>query len=244
MTGRSSPTNLRANGDFSIAACQRLLKETRWPAQRKKRRSIQDPDMYQVLGQYSYGTFAGVTLSTYKLRYTTLYLNDFMTSHGAHGPRSSLSITRNARVKPHRDVNNRGLNYCMAFGSFKGGDLWVEEKSGNTILKVGPDDYRSGRILKHHNRMNVFDPKKYHAVDEWEGERWSITAFRSRSSEQMTASQSRHLEDFGFSLQGYEEHPLSRGSAVRQISQAIRCEGTGVKHFPSYGNSHLSPGDR
>ena len=68
--GEKMAYHLRAQGDFSNAACVRLLECTKWPRQRKKRISLQDPRVYQVLGQYSYGNFSGVTLSTYKLRYT------------------------------------------------------------------------------------------------------------------------------------------------------------------------------
>ncbi|CAE6953093.1 GIP [Symbiodinium sp. CCMP2592] len=176
----------------------------------------------------TYGKFGGLTLSTYKLRHTTMYLNRFMTAHGAEGGRSSISVTRDARVLPHRDVNNVGLNYSMAIGSFKGGDLWVEHPEGDIKKCVGPGDTRLGRVYKHRNKMNVFDPKSFHAVDQWEGERWSITAFQSRSSMQLPPDQRAHLEELGFSTLGYEGDPLSGSSAARAISRAVRSEVLGI----------------
>ena len=232
--GEKLAYHLRLQRDFSTAACVKLLELTKWPHQRRRRKSVCDPNVYQVLGQYSYGKFSGITLSTYKLRNTTLYLNDWMTAHGATGPRSSLSITENAQVRPHKDVNNIGLNYSIAIGSFKGGDLWVEDENGDVPLQVRPGESRIGRIYKHRDRMNVFNPKKFHSVDKWNGQRWSLTAFRSRSSEHMSSDSKQHLENFGFSLEGYSEHPLLRDGTARSLSLAAKWESTGVLPSASY----------
>ncbi|CAE7403523.1 unnamed protein product, partial [Symbiodinium necroappetens] len=172
-------------------------------------------------------TFRWHHLGTYKLKFTTLYLNDFLTAQGASGPRSSISITQNAAVRPHRDAHNVNLNYCIALGKFKGGDLWVESPEGTIFKKLKSGVSVAGKVVKHQGRLNVFDPKKYHAVEEYEGERWSITAFTTRSSQSLSSGQRDHLESFGFSLQGYEGAPILP-SKTAQDCCAVTTASTGA----------------
>ena len=231
--GEKLAYRLREKGDFSHSSCVELLRITDWPARASKRISVRTPGAYQVLGQYSYGRFAGITLGTYKLKFTTLYLNDFLTTQGASGPRSSISITQNAAVRPHRDAHNVNLNYCIALGKFKGGDLWVESPEGTIFKKIKSGVSVGGKVVKHQGRLNVFDPKKYHAVEEYEGERWSITAFTTRSSQSLSSGQREHLESFGFSLQGYEGAPLLPSKATQDLCCAITTASTGA-NGPGY----------
>ena len=97
----------------------------------------------------------------------------------------------------------------------------MEDEAGDVPLRVRPGDRRLGRILKHRGKMNVFDPKKYHSVDAC-GDRWSITAFRTRSSEHLKIEEKRHLEGFGFSLQGYRGHPLSHDGLGNKLGAATK----------------------
>ena len=226
--GEKLAYRLREKGDLSHSSCVELLRITEWPARTSRRLSVQTPGAYQILGQYSYGRFAGITLGTYKLKFTTLYLNDFLTAQGASGSRSSISITQNAAVRPHRDAHNVCLNYCIALGKFKGGDLWVEDPEGTIHKKLKSGAHVAGKVMKHQGRLNVFDPKKYHAVEKYEGERWSITAFTTRSSQGLSQGQQDHLESFGFSLQGYEGSPTLPGGAVQDLCCAITAVSAGA----------------
>ncbi|CAE7202644.1 unnamed protein product [Symbiodinium sp. CCMP2456] len=232
--GEKFAYHLRQRGDFSFPSCLKLLRLTDWPRQRVRRGSIRDPSDYQVLGQYTYGKFAGMTLGTYKLRHTTQYLNDFMTRHGADGPRSSISVTRNATVRPHRDLHNLGDNYTIAIGPFKGGELWLADEAGQVPKEVRPGVRLPGNVLKHRERMNVFDPKRYHSVNDWEGERWSITAFQTRSSAQLSIDQAKYLESYGFSLQGYRGSPLRPQGQVDALCCLATMEAVGVAKLTSY----------
>ena len=235
--GEKLAYRLRQEGDFTFSSCLQLLRSTTWPHQRRRRRSVKDPSTYQVLGQYSYGKFSGMTLGTYKLRHTTLYLNDFMTYHGAEGARSTLSVTCNARVTPHRDVHNIGENYCIAFGPYRGGELWLEDERGGVPREVRDGVCLAGTVHRHRERMNVFDPKKYHAVSEWTGERWSITAFQTRSSVGLSREQAKHLESYGFSLQGYQGSPLGSRGSSHAICQMATSETIGVTARESFPTS-------
>ena len=90
---------LLEEADYPHASCLRPLRETRWPNQRIKRPSMKGSEKYQVLGQYSHSKFSRLTLATYRLPHTLQYLNHFVTTHGALGPRSSLAISRHATVE-------------------------------------------------------------------------------------------------------------------------------------------------
>ena len=63
-------------------------------------------------------------------------------------------------------------SFCIALGRFKGGDLWVENPDGTIFKKLKSGASVAGKVMKHQGRLNVFDPKKHHAVEKYEGERW------------------------------------------------------------------------
>ena len=193
---------LLEQGDFSQASCLKLLRSIKWPStsRRTRRQCVGDSSEVHLLGQYSYGKFSGMTLATYKLRNTARYLNRFMDAHGAAGPRSSLSIGHNVHCGNHRDLNNLGRNYSVALGKFSGGKLWTEDEHGNVSRKVGKDSHAVvGKLQAYKNRMVDFDACKWHGVEEWRGDRWTITGFQTRSAADLTPLQEQHLRDYGFS---------------------------------------------
>ena len=231
--GEKLAIKLMEESDYSPASCLRLLRETKWPRQRIKRASMKGSEAYQVLGQYSYGKFAGITLATYRLPHTLRYLNHFMTMRGALGPRSSLVVSRNASVNPHKDSNNIGQNYSIALGPFKGGELW-EEDPGGQVMKEIKGAKVPGRLRKHHGKLNVFNPRKLHSVEPWTGERWSITAFQTRSAGKLSQEQEELLAKFGFQVRGYSQVidlPSTRLS--RQLVSYVesRCAGVPQDNF-------------
>ncbi|CAE7309094.1 unnamed protein product, partial [Symbiodinium necroappetens] len=234
--GEKLAIKLIEESDYSNASCLRLLRETNWPRQRIKRPSMRGSEAYQVLGQYSYGKFAGITLATYRLPYTLKYLNHFMTTRGALGPRSSLVVSRNASVGPHKDNNNIGQNYSIAIGQFKGGELWEEDPAGLVVKEIKGVKV-PGRLRKHHGKLNIFDPRKFHSVEPWTGERWSITAFQTRSAAKLGREQEELLAKFGFQVQGYSETadlPSSRASSLlvsRVESRSIQLDEKNVEEL-------------
>ena len=62
----------------------------------------------------------------------------------------------------------------------------------------------SGKLQAYKNRLVDFDARKWHGVESWQGDRWTITAFQTRSAADLTPLQEQHLQDYGFSpgLQG------------------------------------------
>ena len=217
---------LHCQADFSHAACLRLLNQTQWPRQRTGRQAMQGSEVCQVLGQYSYGKFSGTTLATFRLPHTLRYLNEYMTMHGATGPRSTLAITRNARVQPHRDLNNVGHNCTIAIGSFKGGDLWTENDEGSVCREAGGRQ-RRGVLRKHRNKMMTFDARKWHSVEPWQGERWSITAYQTRSAMKLEPEQRELLESFGFSPSEDGARATSGFQHSEDLVNALICQSCG-----------------
>ncbi|CAE7368225.1 RE1 [Symbiodinium sp. CCMP2456] len=199
--GERLAAQLLQQADFSQGARLKLLRETKWPRQRLRRRSMNGSENYQVLGQYSYGKFAGLTLATYRLPNTLRYLNHFLTRHGALGTRSSIVVSRNAQVEPHRDMNNIGQNHSIALGQFKGGELWQEHPQGQVYKEVNGVKV-PGVLRKHRGRVISFDPRQLHSVEPWEGERWAITAFTTRSAAHLNPEQESLLRNFGFEAKG------------------------------------------
>ncbi|CAE7837485.1 unnamed protein product, partial [Symbiodinium necroappetens] len=191
--------------DFSMTSCLRLLTSTAWPSSSRRRRDAQRSNVYLLLGQFTYGKFSGVTRATGQLVWVTRYLNAFMTFHGASGPRSSLVVSSGSRIKYHKDINNVGTNYSIALGKFTGGGLWVEDESGSEIRSMPSGAEKRGRVISHRKRMISFDPRRHHGVEPWEGTRWSITVYQTRSSQGLDAPRTDELRHFGFELDGYPD---------------------------------------
>ena len=189
--------------DFSMGSCLRLLNSTRWPASSRRRSGDREDVVYAALGQFSHGKFSGITKHTLLIENTVRYLNGFMTYHGALGPRSSLAISRNNRMPRHRDVNNTHQNYSIALGKFSGGELWTEKENGKVMREVGSKVTVAGELQRHRKKMVEFDPKRFHGVEPWQGDRWSITAFRTRSVDGLDVAGRERLQRLGFQVEGY-----------------------------------------
>ena len=154
-------------------------------------------------------------------------------------------VSRNASVGPHKDNNNIGQNYSIAIGQFKGGELWEEDPAGLVVKEIKGVKV-PGRLRKHHGKLTIFDPRKFHSVEPWTGERWSITAFQTRSAAKLGREQEELLAKFGFQVQGYSETtdlPSSRASNLLVSRVESRCSGVSPErlNFPVSTMDEIDP---
>ncbi|CAE7227097.1 GIP, partial [Symbiodinium sp. CCMP2456] len=123
---------LRAVKNYSRSACVKLLEATSWKDEphTSGRGQSWRSEWYRTLGKFVHGGVSGLTRCSRHHQQLSLYLNEFLDFHGSSEPRTSITISKNARPGMHRDVNNLGRNSTMALGKFSGGQLWVEDPAG------------------------------------------------------------------------------------------------------------------
>lgn len=92
---------------------------------------------------------------------------------------TSININKNYAARLHRDGNNIGPSFLKAFGDFKGGKLnyFPEDDKAldlNTLQNTLGDEKIS---IDACNGLLLFDGKRAHSVDPFEGERYSLVFF-------------------------------------------------------------------
>jgi hypothetical protein len=99
------------------------------------------------------------------------YLYHLLLEFGQHVtiPFNSVVVNQNYKAAPHRDKNNKGDSFLVAFGDFKGGDLKIHEGdlSGNHDICYKPIVTDFSKVL--------------HEVTDFEGERFSLVYYMFES---------------------------------------------------------------
>merc|ERR1712061_984799 len=107
------------------------------------------------------------------------YLRDHAPSHlkaGTQFPFTTVCINKDYAAKRHRDKNNVGLTIVRALGNFTGGKLkyWLKDPKNCEVEELEEKD---AVVLNVHNRSVVMDSTLAHAVEPFEGTRFSLVYF-------------------------------------------------------------------
>ena len=123
------------------------------------------------------------------------------------GDCSSICINHGSSIKVHKDARNmkETMNHTISLGNFEGGEIWIHDPAARkgepkvTMQKVG---LRMLCGIKHdsHNQLVRFNPKTYHCVVPWKGDRWSITAYVNRAVPKLQSDEISKLRSYGFSV--------------------------------------------
>ena len=78
---------------------------------------------------------------------------------------NSITVNQNYKAEPHRDKNNKGDSYLVAFGSFSGGELEILEGDRTGVYNI--------------NRTPIKDDfsKILHSVKDFTGNRYSLVYY-------------------------------------------------------------------
>ena len=88
-----------------------------------------------VFGLYQHGGFIGVSVATVRMPSVVQLLNTLIKRQlPPDATWTSVYVSKNAHVSPHRDSRNTGVSYLRAFGDFEGGRLWVEDPDGQILV--------------------------------------------------------------------------------------------------------------
>ena len=193
--------------DFKHKSCEQLLQTLPFLNKSRPRQAHEETKpRYLIFGAYSYGNHYGVTRMTYRMKTTCRYLLTYLqhwSSEKVHC--SSLVVNDDCRMMVHRDMNNLPgtLNYVIGVTPFQHGELWLEghcsdPKAPSLNKKLSSGEYKSGHLRSTRQQVVVFDARKWHAVQKWQGHRITIGGYTSRGVQHVTREEVRMLQDCGF----------------------------------------------
>lgn len=138
---------------------------------------------------------------------------------------NSITINQNYQAKPHRDKNNRGNSFLVAFGDYTGGDLEILEGdlSGSHCVRYAPLTTDFSKVL--------------HSVKDFEGDRYSLVYYwfeNSRSVRLPTWELKKEGKDWFFYCGGQKitkknglPHPL-RGKKKKETGITVVKENVDI----------------
>ena len=68
-------------------------------------------------------------------------------------------------------------------------------------MKLPDGSLVNGRILDTRHKLVKFNPKDYHCVEKWQGDRWSITVYTSRACHKLSGEQLEVLRRLELAIQ-------------------------------------------
>ena len=218
--------------DFSFSTCEKIVGRACLRAQALRKRTFQEGTESIALGAYSHGNHYGIIKKTYGLHQTTKYINAFMKYHGAKGQWSSFQLCHNCHVGAHRDAHNLvgTKGWTISFGDFSGGRLWLEHDQQSEVVdidksievKLSDGNPAKGKVLNTRENMISFCPKTRHAVEQWEGDRYSIVAYTTRGIQELSRTERDVLRTFGFPLGKREGHDHADRELLLRPKKSIR----------------------
>ncbi|CAE7227793.1 RE1 [Symbiodinium sp. CCMP2456] len=167
-------------------------------------------------GMWTHGGFWGESLQTKAFPWTVKYINKAMRelSGDAWGKTppmwTSLIITKNVKMRVHKDAHNipGSSVLTLTLGNFSGGNLWLESSpgdgNGETAIYDDHGQEIAGISISTKERPYVFDPKKKHATEQWEGDRWCISCFATRGASRASQDERDSLRALCFPLRGLD----------------------------------------
>ena len=98
-------------------------------------------------------------------------------------------------ARPHRDSNNAGVSLTRSMGNFTGGALqyWPDDDARYPIEALTAD---SAVTLDTKTSFCLFDGKRYHGVQDFEGERYSLVFFSVTSFADVPEECRKSLPEF------------------------------------------------
>ena len=206
-TSECLAANLLKQGVFDHDACQQLLDTVRLRPPSRSCHTDRTDSGNLVLGLFSHGNFSGITRDTVKHEQLTRYLTSYLKFHGICGPTTSVSVSHNVGALPHRDYHNAkdSMNYHLTLGEHTGGRLWVQA-DGAELTDPGGVVWRKingKRVAGYYHdafqQVLEFSPSDLHETEKFVGDRWSITAYTTRSIDTARLRDLHRLRQLGFS---------------------------------------------
>ena len=185
------------------------LKEHAPRTHRSRRNQVHDEQgAYFTYGSYSFGNHYGITSRTTQSPEFVKFLNQVIAQTFPKDFQwTAISLNLNSALPLHKDCNNHPSfqNGSVGFGHFSKGELWIED-SESRYKGFQEARYRpSGEVIQGtkvdiYHKPVQFSPKQWHQTCEWEGQRWVLTAYVSRSLENLREGEIQRLKALGFQV--------------------------------------------
>ncbi|CAE7254046.1 GIP [Symbiodinium natans] len=197
---------------FEIVDLLEIVENINFSRKGRHRRAYGDKDavINGILGGlWSYGSMSGISNVSMSLPCTMKYINVFMRNKlGNDATWTSFALNRDIATDVHCDHNNLpgSISYTMSFGNFSGGELWCHDEETTPelcVLRHGPaGEALRGRLVVTKDVPVAFDARKKHATQEWEGTRWCLACFTTRSFKDLDRGDEELLLGMSFPVRG------------------------------------------
>ena len=96
-------------------------------------------------------------------------------------------------------------NHTISLSMFEGGEVWIHDptaRKGEPNVTPQQVGLKTLYGVKHVTRDKLarFNPRSYHCVVPWKGDRWSITAYVNRAVPKLQSNEVSKLLSYGFSI--------------------------------------------
>ena len=194
---------------YQHQAMEQILEQLPYKPSPKHRGPIKEKQArYLAFGLYSYGNQYGVTKQTQMFPEVTRYILSYLKHWSPEELHcTSFVVNDNCHLEPHRDVHNLPgtPNYILGIGSYQGGELWVESSDVELekvvqrgVRRKCGDHMMKGREVCVRQQVVQFDGRKWHATQEWKGNRVTLSAYSSRGWSKVGREVQEHLQSLGF----------------------------------------------
>ena len=174
-------------------------------------------------------------------------------------PFLSAQLNAASSLPIHKDKNNDGRSWLIAFGEFEGGRLWLESPVGTEPPPEAAADWQKKLRGEYHsvkNRWLCFDPSLYHCVERVRsGDRRSLALFSPKNWRKLSPQCIDELDEVGFCPPTLAQVAEAEATALPSVGVALSLpspqsspkEGGGgiepQRHiaFSSMGHTQLCP---
>ena len=208
-------------GEYSAEECYGVLRQVLGNLPKARRPMLEHFGKGLLCGLYAVGGFRGVSKFSEKYSFLVEYLNRFLEVRNPGGLWTTIYISQNTCMPPHRDLRNAsGFPIAVTgVGSFKGGGLWLEDEAGPTCRSLPDGSKRPGSVHGVKDQVVCFSGTRWHASEEWIGDRWILSAFVPRDFRSALEESRAKLRSLRFPLDRVESQGcLEESPTVNSVS--------------------------
>ncbi|CAE7787133.1 RE1 [Symbiodinium sp. CCMP2592] len=193
---------LLVDGEFTDVECLEVLRKVAEVLPVTRRPVAAEGSRAGLLGLYAVGGFQGVSNLARQLPLVTRYLNRFMEYQGLGCAWTTVYVSHNSYMSLHRDLRNAPEFpiFVKAIGEFKGGGLWLEDVDGASCRTLPNGLKIAGTVHDLRKGPVVFSGQRWHASEDWQGDRWILSAFVPREYRSAIVDCGEELRGLGFPL--------------------------------------------
>jgi len=174
------------------------------------------------------------------------WLTDRLPAEACDFSWTSFNLNKNYAAKIHRDGNNFGPSMIAAFGNFTGGALkYYTFDDGNVDLDELDAKRDEARELNLKNGLALFNGNTAHAVNDFQGTRFSVVFFTLGCHAKMKQEDRDKLSSMGVRVPQADEDPFKiicaplGERAVRRYSTVATPSRGGLPPFRYWDKENL-----